>query len=75
MVVAIGLTFLLLQSLEYVHASLTIADGVYGSTFYITTGLHGTHVLVGSVLILTCAKRIDSLELSPKHHVSLEAAI
>jgi len=37
--------------MEYIEAPFTIGDSVYGSTFFMTTGLHGLHVLVGTAFL------------------------
>jgi heme/copper-type cytochrome/quinol oxidase subunit 3 len=44
--------FLVFQGLEYFSAKLFINDTVYGSIFYMITGFHGFHVLVGTIMIL-----------------------
>jgi heme/copper-type cytochrome/quinol oxidase subunit 3 len=49
--VALGIFFSSLQFHEYYIASFTIAEGIYGSTFYMITGFHGVHVLVGTIFL------------------------
>ena len=52
--VVFGLIFTILQGFEYSVASFTIADSVYGSVFYIMTGAHGLHGIVGSIFLVVC---------------------
>lgn len=49
--------FSFVQSIEYFDANFTIADGVYGRTFYIATGTHGFHVIVGTLFLTVGALR------------------
>ena len=72
--VGLGLYFTALQSLEYYEASFSIAEGVYGSTFFVATGFHGLHVIIGSLFLLVCAKRIALGHLRSGHHFGFEAA-
>jgi cytochrome c oxidase subunit 3 len=78
--VAIALTiflggyFTILQGLEYFEARFSFADRVYGSTFYIATGFHGLHVLIGTAFLLVCLLRHLRYEFSPSHHFGFEAA-
>ena len=46
--ILLGFYFTFLQAIEYYEAPFTIADGVYGSTFFVATGFHGLHVIIGS---------------------------
>ena len=55
--VVLGFYFTALQGLEYYEASFSMADGVYGSTFFIATGFHGLHVVVGTIFLLVCLVR------------------
>jgi heme/copper-type cytochrome/quinol oxidase subunit 3 len=67
--------FTMFQGLEYVEATFDISDSVYGSTFYMTTGLHGLHVLVGTIFLAVCLARHYLGHFTPTHHVGFEAAI
>lgn len=72
--VLLGLYFTMLQGLEYYEASFSFADGVYGSTFFIATGFHGLHVLVGTIFLIVCLVRHYKREFSASHHFGFEAA-
>lgn len=74
MTVALGGLFTGLQAMEYVGSSFTISDSVYGSTFYLTTGAHGGHVLVGSTFLLICLYRLVKHHYTRTHHIGLLAA-
>ena len=52
-----------------------MADSVYGSAFYASTGLHGAHVIIGTTFILFCLVRMIFYHLTDGHHVGFEAAI
>jgi cytochrome c oxidase subunit 3 len=67
--------FTLFQLLEYKAATFTIADGVYGSTFYMITGLHGLHVIVGTIFLFVCFVRTIFRHFTRDHHLGLEFAI
>nr|ARH55085.1 cytochrome c oxidase subunit 3 [Mecinus janthinus] len=72
--ILLGFYFSLLQMFEYLEAPFTIADSVFGSTFFMTTGLHGLHVIIGSLFLLVCLMRIFINHFSSKHHFGFEAA-
>lgn len=72
--VGLGIYFSALQALEYYEASFRVADGAYGSTFFVATGFHGLHVIVGSLFLRVCAVRIISGHFRPSHHFGFEAA-
>lgn len=72
--VALGAYFTFLQLGEYKTASFTIADRIYGSTFFVSTGFHGAHVLIGSTFLLVCLIRNIMSHFSPTHHFGFEAA-
>nr|QNE85942.1 cytochrome c oxidase subunit III [Euphylidorea dispar] len=72
--VILGIYFSILQGYEYMEASFTISDSVYGSTFYVTTGFHGLHVLIGTTFLLICLIRHMNYHFSKNHHFGFEAA-
>nr|YP_009233352.1 cytochrome c oxidase subunit 3 [Geotria australis]AMB27232.1 cytochrome c oxidase subunit 3 [Geotria australis]WAB46084.1 cytochrome c oxidase subunit III [Geotria australis] len=72
--VLLGLYFTALQAMEYYEAPFTLADGVYGSTFFVATGFHGLHVIIGSLFLLTCLLRQIQHHFTAKHHFGFEAA-
>lgn len=67
--------FSLLQYVEYTESPFTIADSVYGSAFFCSTGLHAIHVLVGTIFITVGFFRILSYHFTSSHHTGLESAI
>nr|YP_009667306.1 cytochrome c oxidase subunit III [Mecistocephalus marmoratus]ARU77309.1 cytochrome c oxidase subunit III [Mecistocephalus marmoratus] len=72
--VLLGMYFSVLQAFEYIEAPFTIADATYGSTFYMATGFHGLHVLIGtSFLLITLLRHLKS-HFSSHHHFGFEAA-
>jgi len=72
--VSLGVYFRILQGLEYYEAPFTFADGAYGSTFYIATGFHGIHVIIGTIFLLVCLIRHVKKEFRKRHHFGFEAA-
>lgn len=72
--VILGIYFSILQGLEYVEAPFTIADAIYGSRFFIATGFHGLHVIIGTTFLLICLIRHLKNHFSSIHHFGFEAA-
>nr|AFY64199.1 cytochrome c oxidase subunit 3 [Loxechinus albus] len=72
--VALGVYFTILQAWEYIDAPFTIADSVYGSTFFVATGFHGLHVIIGTTFLLICLLRLSGHHFSTHHHFGFEAA-
>jgi cytochrome c oxidase subunit 3 len=72
--IILGLYFTALQCLEYLQAWFTIADSVFGSVFFIATGFHGFHVLVGTTFLVVILLRLHWGHFSPAHHLGLEMA-
>lgn len=72
--VILGIYFTILQAYEYIEAPFTIADRIYGSTFFIATGFHGLHVLIGTIFLLICLIRHINNHFSRNHHFGFEAA-
>jgi cytochrome c oxidase subunit 3 len=72
--VLLGVYFTILQGYEYVEAPFCIADSVYGSRFYMATGFHGLHVIIGTSFLLVCLMRMGANQFSIGHHFGFEAA-
>ena len=72
--VILGVYFTFLQAGEYIEAPFTIADGAYGSAFFVATGFHGLHVLIGRSFLMVCLGRVWIHHFSPTHHFGFEAA-
>lgn len=70
----LGFIFTLLQGIEYLETRFTIADRVYGSVFFIATGFHGVHVIVGTLFLIVTTLRLTKGHLSANHHFGFEAS-
>lgn len=66
--------FTILQGYEYMEAPFTISDGIYGSTFYMATGFHGFHVLIGTLFLGVMWCRYAFAHYGAYHHFGFEAA-
>nr|AZL35886.1 cytochrome c oxidase subunit III [Okiscarta uchidae] len=74
MTIILGAYFSILQLYEYMESTFTISDSIYGSTFFMATGFHGIHVLIGTTFILVSLKRHTSFHFSNYHHFGFEAS-
>nr|YP_009025145.1 cytochrome c oxidase subunit III [Amaurornis akool]AHV78274.1 cytochrome c oxidase subunit III [Amaurornis akool] len=72
--ILLGFYFTALQAMEYHETSFSIADSVYGSTFFVATGFHGLHVIIGSSFLLICLLRLIKFHFTSDHHFGFEAA-
>ena len=72
--IILGIYFTILQAFEYYEASFRIADRVYGASFFLATGFHGLHVIVGTSFLLVCYIRLVKFHLRANHHFGFEAA-
>nr|YP_010726223.1 cytochrome c oxidase subunit III [Augomonoctenus smithi]WDY84672.1 cytochrome c oxidase subunit III [Augomonoctenus smithi] len=72
--IILSFMFSILQWFEYNEASFTIADSIYGSTFFMATGFHGIHVLIGTTFIIINFFRIKNNHYSKFHHFGFEAS-
>lgn len=72
--VILGALFSCVQAYEYAHAPFGFTDGIYASTFFMATGFHGFHVLVGTIFLIVCLARAMKGHFKPDHHFGFEAA-
>ena len=70
-----GVAFTMLQIWEYINAPFAISDGIYGSIFFVSTGFHGLHVIVGTIALIVCWIRQYNYHFQIDHHVGLELSI
>jgi cytochrome c oxidase subunit 3 len=72
--VILGLLFTACQAFEYAHAGFSFANHIYGSVFFMATGFHGFHVIVGTIFLIVCLIRATRGDFTPKQHFGFEAA-
>ena len=70
----LGVCFTGVQAFEYSHAAFGFGDGIYPSTFYMATGFHGFHVLVGTIFLIVCYFRGRAGHFTANQHFGFEAA-
>jgi cytochrome c oxidase subunit 3 len=75
--IALGVIFLGFQAYEYIHAyrdlNLTLASGIFGSTFFMLTGFHGFHVTLGAIMLAVILYRLIKGHFKPESHFGFEA--
>ncbi len=76
--VLLGFIFIGFQAYEYIHAyqelGLKLTSGIYGSTFYMLTGFHGFHVMLGALMLTVVLRRTIRGDFTPEHHFAFEGA-
>jgi cytochrome c oxidase subunit 3 len=72
--VLLGASFTTFQAIEYSEAPFKFTGGVYPSVFFLATGFHGFHVLVGTTFLLVCLLRAIKGHFTPQRHFGFEAA-
>lgn len=72
--VVLGAFFTCVQAYEYAHAAFSFGGNIYGATFFMATGFHGFHVLVGTIFLIVCLLRAVKGDFTPKQHFGFEAA-
>ena len=70
-----GIFFTILQGYEYTTASFSINDTTYGSIFFILTGFHGLHVLIGTIFLIVCLIRQIFYHFYKEHHIGFVCCI
>jgi len=63
--IALGLSFTCIQAYEYMHAPFHYAGHIYGATFFMATGFHGAHVIIGSIFLIVCLIRALAGQFTP----------
>jgi cytochrome c oxidase subunit 3 len=76
--IALAVVFMFVQGYEYAHAyqdlNLTLQSGIYGSTFFMLTGFHGLHVMLGTLMLVIMLVRIQKGHFSADYHFGFEAS-
>ncbi|QGR03026.1 cytochrome c oxidase subunit 3 [Ehrlichia ruminantium] len=76
--IILGTIFSIFQAIEYLHTGFAFHEtgekAIYASNFYMITGFHGLHVIVGTLFLIVCWFRIKKGQLSPEHHIGFECA-
>jgi cytochrome c oxidase subunit 3 len=72
--ILLGLLFSSIQAYEYAHAPFAFGKNTYGSAFYMATGFHGFHVIVGTIFLIVCLVRAYKGDFTPRQHFGFEAA-
>ena len=72
--IALGALFTCVQAYEYAHAAFGFSENIYGATFFMATGFHGFHVLIGTIFLTVCLFRALAGHFKPEQHFGFEAA-
>lgn len=72
--IILGLTFTAVQVYEYTLAPFTFSQSIYGATFFMATGFHGFHVVIGTIFLIICFFRAMAGHFTPERHFGFEAA-
>jgi len=72
--ILLGVYFTIIQLLEYIEAPFALRDSAFGRTFFVATGFHGLHVIVGTTFLVATFIRISNCRFRATHHFGFEAA-
>jgi len=72
--ILLGVSFTALQAYEYTHAAFEFSGHIYGSVFFMATGFHGAHVIIGTLFLTVCLVRALAGHFTPQKHFGFEAA-
>ncbi|AHC39652.1 cytochrome c oxidase subunit 3 [Ehrlichia muris] len=76
--IVLGIIFSMFQAIEYLHTGFSFREtgekAIYSSNFYMITGFHGLHVIVGTIFLAICWFRVKKNQLSPENHIGFECA-
>lgn len=72
--IVLGLIFTVFQAYEYSNAAFGFAGNIYGANFFMATGFHGAHVIIGTIFLFICLLRAYRGHFTPEKHIGFEAA-
>ena len=72
--ILLGMLFTSIQAWEYIHAPFAFKGNIFGATFFMATGFHGFHVIVGTIFLIVCLIRAYKGDFTPRQHFGFEAA-
>jgi cytochrome c oxidase subunit 3 len=72
--IVLGILFTSCQAYEYIHAPFAFKGSIYGATFFMATGFHGFHVIIGTIFLMVCLVRAYMGQFTPTQHFGFEAA-
>ena len=72
--IVLGVIFTSVQAWEYAHAPFAFSNSIYGATFFMATGFHGFHVIIGTIFLTVCLIRASAGQFTPKQHLGFEFA-
>ena len=72
--IILGIIFIYYQYIEYKNCSFTITDSVFGSSFFILTGCHGLHIIIGTIFLFLTLLRLRKSHFSNHHHIQFSSA-
>jgi cytochrome c oxidase subunit III len=72
--ILLGMLFTFVQGYEYSHAAFDFSGNIYGATFFMATGFHGFHVIVGTIFLAVCLYRAYLRQFTVRHHLGFEFA-
>ena len=72
--ILLGMAFTALQVFEYSHAQFSFDGTLYGSAFFMATGFHGAHVVIGTLFLIVCLLRLLTGGMSAQKHLGFEFA-
>jgi len=72
--IALGVLFVLTQGYEYIHAPFPFKNSIYGATFFMATGFHGAHVIIGVIFLTVCLLRAFAGQMTPRQHIGFQFA-
>ena len=72
--IVLGLLFSGVQAYEYIHSPFGFKNSIYGATFFMATGFHGAHVIIGTIFLTVCLIRVYKGHFTPQQHLGFEFA-